>query len=353
MRRTKLIGATSVVVALLAITGCSSASSGSDATGGGTVTYAGYGGTGEAAETAAWFDPFTAETGTEVVTDDSTSWAKVEEMVDAGAVTWDVVQGATTQGVEDNPYLEDIDCTIVDCAAFDGASFPAYTQAVPLFVFSFVLAYNTDSFSGDDVPTSMSDFFNPDIKATRVLPMTASAWTGVLEAALLYDGVSRDDLYPLDVDRALTVLDGIKDQTEVLASDSECADRVSSGEAEMGICYNGRVAIAAEEGNPIAAAWGQQVEMADYIYIPKGAPDLDAAQQLIAYIVDNQGDIASQIAYSPINPDAAVSSDAEWADWVPSAHEETGDQAPIIPDVDWWTANTDSVMEKITAWISA
>ncbi|GAB3599607.1 extracellular solute-binding protein [Microbacterium tumbae] len=353
MIRKRLTVAVVTAAALFALAGCAPSSQNSDGSAsGGTVTYAGYGGTGEDAENAAWFMPFAEESGIEVVTDDSTSWAKVQEMVDAGAVVWDVVQGATTQGVEDNEYLEDIDCDVVDCAAFDDAYFPAYKQAVPLFVFSFVLAYNTDSFSGADVPASMSDFFDPSIEASRVLPMTASAWSGVLEAALLYDGVSRDDLYPLDVDRALSVLDGIKDQTEVLASDSECADRVSSGEAELGICYNGRVAIAADEGNPIDAVWGQQIEMADYIFIPKGAPNLEAAQKLVAYIVDNQGAIASEIAYSPINPKAPVSSDAKWADWIPSAHEGTGDQAPIVLDMDWWTANTESVMEKITAWIS-
>ncbi|GAA2234280.1 extracellular solute-binding protein [Herbiconiux moechotypicola] len=359
MKKRHAIAALTSVAALLALSACSSSSEAGTSTAAadgelsGSVTFAGYGGTGEEAARAAWFDPFTAETGVEVLNDSPVTWARVQEMVAADNVVWDVAQGGITQGVEDNPDLEMIDCDVVDCAAFDDAAFPIYPQAVPLFTFSQVVAYNTDTF-GDDAPSGYADFFDPSVEGLRLMPsIGGNAWAGQLEAALLYDGVAREDLYPLDVDRALSVIDGIKDQMVIMTDDGQCISQVASGEAAMGICYNGRVGLAADEGQPVAAAWGQQTMLADYIYIPKGTPNLANAQALVAYIVENQGAIASQIAYGPINPNAPVDTDSPWLSYVPTENAEEGDQAPIVPDQTWWTENFDSVVEQLTAWAAS
>jgi putative spermidine/putrescine transport system substrate-binding protein len=353
--RKKLGLAALTAASVLTITGCASSASSdtpSDSASSTTVTFAAYGGSGEEAERAAWFDPFTAETGVEVVNDSPVTWAKVQEMVDAGNVIWDVAQGGVTQGVVDNPQLEDIDCDIVDCAAFDDANFPSYPQAVPLFTFAQVVTYNTDTFASD-APTGYDDFYDPSIEGNRLMPGTSNGWAGQLEAALIYDGVPRDELYPLDVDRALKVLDGIKDKIIVQTDDGQCVTQVASGEAAMGICYNGRVGIGVSEGLPVAIAWGKQVQIADYLYIPKGAPNLENAQKLVAYIVDNEGAISNEIAYGGVNPNAPVDEASEWNDYVPTSHEEEGDDAPIVYDQDWWTENMESTIEKINTWLNS
>ncbi len=319
---------------------------------GGTVTFANYGGSGAAAETDAWLDPFSEETGVTVVQDDPVTWSKVEQMVDAGAVTWDVVQGGITQGVVDNPKLEAIDCTIVDCAAFADADFPAYPQAIPLFTFSTLIVYNTEVF-GANPPSGYDTFFDPAVPGTRNIRSIDNGWAGFLEAALMVDGVPRDQLYPLDVDRALSVFEPIRDRLVVMADDGQCITDVASGEAVMGTCYNGRALLAQKEGQPVGIAWGRQVLSCDYLYIPKGTPNLRNAQELIAYIVDNQGAIASEIAYGPANPKATIDPASEWLAGVPTENALDGDQAPIIYDQDWWRENREQVVEKIGAWLNA
>jgi putative spermidine/putrescine transport system substrate-binding protein len=276
-------------------------------------------------------------------------------MVDAKAVTWDVVQGGISQGVTSNPQLENLDCTVIDCKAFDGAPFPAYKQAVPLFTFSNVIAYNTDAFKGKTVPTGYQDFFNPAIKGQRDISATDNGWEGYLEAALLYDGVPRDKLYPLDVDRALKVFDGIKNELVVMTSDDQCMTDVASGEAIMGTCYNGRAAIGIQANQPVAIAWGQQVEATDYIMIPKGAPNVANAQKLIGYIVDNESAIGNYIGYSGANPTGkGLDPSSQWAKYLPSANVGTGANAPIVPDPSYWTtANLNANVEKISAWLSS
>ncbi|GAB2622624.1 ABC transporter substrate-binding protein [Pseudactinotalea suaedae] len=318
----------------------------------GEVVFANFGGTGAEAQEAAWYEPFTEVSGITVVQDNSVSWTKLEEMANAGAMAWDVAQGNISYGVTDNPMLEMLDCDVIDCAAFDDAGYPAYPQAVPLLSLAAVLTYNTDTFSEGDL-TGMSDFFDPSIDGYRTIGPTGNGWHGVLEAALLTDGVPRDELYPLDVDRALSVFEPIKEQLIVAEDHQQCINDVATGESVLGICNNGRVAIAAQEGYPVAIAWGLQVQEADYIYIPKGAPNLENAQKLIAYIVDNQGAIGNHIAYGPLNPSAAgADPDSEWLDFLPTKHELGGDQAPIYFDLDWWGANRPEVIEHISEWLA-
>lgn len=333
--------------------GSSGGSSGdSKYSGSGSVTFANYGGTGAEAETKAWFDPFEDASGITVTQDNPVTWAKVQQMVDAKAVTWDVVQGGISQGVENNPQLETIDCDVVDCAAFDDANFPAYPQAIPLFTFSTVVAYNTDTFDEGDIK-GFSSFFDPSIKGQRDIQAIDNGWAGFLEAALVQDGVAIDKLYPLDVPRALKVFDKIKSELVVMADDAQCLTDVGSGEAAMGTCYNGRTALAAKEGQPVAIAWGNQVQSCDYLYIPKGSKNVENANKLISYIVDNQKAIGNYIGYGGVNPSATgLDDDSEWLEFLPSENELTGKDAPIVVDNAWWGENREDVVEQISDWLN-
>ncbi|MCU1689738.1 MAG: extracellular solute-binding protein family 1 [Pseudonocardiales bacterium] len=367
MRHTRIAAVAASAVLALTLAACGGSSSGgaggssSGAAGGdgskyagsGSVTFANYGGTGAKAETDAWFDPFTSASTIKVVQDGPPSWAKVQAMVDAKAVTWDVVQGGVDQGAETNAQLENIDCTIVDCKAFESAAFPAYKQAVPLFTFSTIVAYNTDTFKGKTAPAGFTTFFDPSVKGQRDIQSIDNGWAGFLEAALVSDGVAADKLYPLDVDRALKVFDKIKSQLVVMADDAQCLTDVGSGEAAMGTCYNGRTALAAQAGQPVAIAWGGQVQSCDYLYIPKGAKNVENANKLIGYIVENQKAIGNFIAYGGVNPNATgLDAASPWVKFLPTENEGTGKNAPIVIDQAWWGKNRAATVEKISAWLS-
>lgn len=356
MARTRIKLFVSAVAVGLVATACGGGSASKDGPGGGVV-YVGYGGTGQEAINKAWLDDFAKSSDVEVTTDSPATWAKVQQMVQADAVTWDVVQGDIVQGVTDNPNLQKIDCNVVKCDQFEDGHFPVFDQAVPILTFSYVLTYNTDEFKGDQRPTGIADFFDPErFPGKRVTPRTDSGWKGLLEAALLSDGVARDELYPLDVDRALKAMEPIRSDIIVPGADQQCITNVASGEAAMGLCYNGRAAIAKKEGESVGLAWGQQIQLCDYLYIPKGAPHPKNAQKVIAHMTSkaNNGNLASHIAYGPANPEAEVAADAEWKDAVPSSHELPGDQAPIIASYKWWTTpNVNKAVEKISSWLAA
>lgn len=356
------------VAALLALTACSSESpaagtdsstSGAASSGtsgpalSGEVTFAGYGGAGGDAITSAWLEPFSAATGVDAILDPSMDNSKLLQMIDSGNVTWDVAEAGLDFGLtEANTGLADIDCDIVECDAFDG-QWPATAKGVPMFIYSTVVSYNTDTFADGTGPQNWADFLDADTFPGKRAINAGEGFFGLMEAVLLADGVSRDDLYPLDANRALAALDPIKDDLIFISSGAECIDLVTSGEATVGACYNARVTQAADAGKPIAMSWDQQIQSADYVTIPAASPNLDNAMALVAYMTSTEhaGDLVQYLTYGPGNPHATISPD-KLAD-VPTSNEGEGADAPIVPDFEWWNTNRADVLETVSAWVAS
>jgi len=353
--RTAAAATAATVVALLALTACSSSTPTDDAGTelSGEVTFAGYGGAGGDAIIDAWLDPFSEETGVDAILDPSMDNSKLLQMIESGNVTWDIAEaGLDFNLTETNDDLVDIDCTIVECDAFDG-EWKATAKGVPMFIYSTVVSYNTDTFTEAAAPQNWADFLDADAFPGKRAINAGEGFFGLMEAVLLADGVSRDELYPLDVDRALAALEPIKDDLIFITSGAECIDLVTSGEASIGACYNARVTLAASEGLPIALSWDQQIQSADYVTIPKGSENIDNAMALIAYLTSTEhaGDLVDYLTYGPGNPHAEIDP-AKAAD-TPTENEGEGDDAPIVADWQWWNDNRAEVLETVSAWVAS
>lgn len=321
----------------------------------GKVTFTGWGGTGQEAIASAWFKDFTDKSGVKVTQDHPMSADKLKLMVESKSITWDVIQYGLSipGGVDNNPLLADIDCTVVPCSDFDG-KLKVYKQAVPMLSFSYVVAYNKDKYKNGQAPKDYRDFFNTkDFPGLRMVGAATEGWMGLIEAALIADGADPEKLYPLDVPRALKFLDPIKKDLVVMTDDAQCINNVSSGEAVMGMCYNGRSATAIEDGLGVGIAWGQQIIMSNYLHIVKDSPNAANAQKLVAHITSPQhnGDLSKFIAYGAANPKAKAPADSKFAAYLPTAHLGTGDQAPIYPDAKWWATNRGDVIKQVVAWV--
>lgn len=345
--RSALLAALALALASTTACGGGTAAGGSD----GSVTFAGYGGAAEEALTKAWFTPFSKAEDVKVVTDGPVTYAKVHQMVDAKKVTWDIVQGGVDFGLDDNPRLEDIDCEIVACDEFKDSPFKVKKQGVPLFVFSIALGYNTDKLK--TAPENWGDYFDTKkFPGKRAIDGT-NGMQGILEGALLADGTPRDKLYPLDVDKALKLMEPMKKDFIVFKDPAECINLVASGEAVMGNCYNGRIKLAKDEGRPVEIVWAQQIFYCDYLFVPKGTPHKENAMKLIGHIAaaGNNGKVAEYIPYGPANPSASAS--GKYAGDVPTSHVLEGANAPILPDIEWWTANRQKTVEQVATWLSS
>lgn len=310
------------------------------------MVFTSWGGTTQDAQEAHWAAPYSESAGVTVVQDGPTDYGKITAMVEAGAVNWDVVDvefdWALKAGAEE--MLEPLDFSIIDKDALDPRFVSDY--AVGSFYYSFVLGWNPSSFSGE-APATLADLFD-----TEKFPgsRTFYKWSapGVIEAALLADGVSAEDLYPLDLDRAFAKLDTIKDDIVWWSGGAQSQQLLASGEAPIGMFWNGRLAALEADGLDVGISWEQNITAADALVVPKGAPNRDAAMEFIAMATSAKGqaDFAAASGYAPVNLGSADLMDQAVAATLPDAQTA----AQVNADMAYWAANRDEIGNRWYAW---
>ncbi len=310
----------------------------------GPVTFVSWGGSYQEAEDDAWLKSFATETGIEVLQDSPPDYSKIKAMVEAGQVTWDVVDVEGEFGLtKDADILEPIDYAVVSKT---GVETGASTYRVGFMTYSSVLGFNTDK-TGGQTPAGWADFFDlTKFPGKRHVP--TDAHDGLFEACLMADGVAPESVYPIDADRALAKLSVIKEQLIYTTSSAMKQDLLSTGEAVMGFIGNGRAYSAKAEGHPVDVQWSGHVDFGDFLVVPKGSPHKDAAMKLIAYIVsaEHNGALSAFISYSPANTNATLPPAAR-----PDELTSTYLDLPHVTfDDEWWAANYQAVNDKYQAW---
>lgn len=313
-----------------------------------------WGGAYQRAQTQAFFDPFAEKFGINVIQESPTDLAKIVSMVDAGNVTWDVVDVESRQPEKLGPegYLEELDYSVID-----GRYTPEqakYPTAIGNIFWSTVLVYDKEKLP--EAPQGFADFWDvekfPGPRSLRAHPY------GNLIFALLADGVPLDEIYPMTdekVDRAFKKLDEIKPHITVWwTAGSQPAELLSRGEVVMTTAYNGRIFEIQQEGVPAEIAWNDGHASIDFWVIPKGAPNKDVAQLFIAWATqpEIQARIAKYITYGPTDSRAWDYVDPTWetvASGLPSDPENLAVQ--VITDGVWWGENLDSLLERWNEWI--
>jgi putative spermidine/putrescine transport system substrate-binding protein len=309
------------------------------------LTFVAWGGSTQEAEAKAFGEPFTAETGVEVVSDGPTDYGKLKAMVEAGKVEWDVVdvEGDFALRAGAQGLLEKLDFSVIDKTDLDPRFVNEY--AVGSFFYAFVIGYNKDML-GDKVPTGWADFF--DIEKFPGKRSIISWPVGILEMALLADGVPADKIYPLDLDRAFKKLDTIKEHIIFWNSGSEQQQLLASGQTSMCFCWDPRVAFMQKDGLPIGKVWAQNITSADFLVIPKGSPNKDLAMKFIAKAVspEAQANLSRETRSSPINLKSAALLEKEIVDDLASTHSE----GSVEIDLPWWVEHSDEVYARWGKW---
>ncbi|WP_460418999.1 ABC transporter substrate-binding protein [Pseudomonas sp. microsymbiont 2] len=313
----------------------------------GSLNFVSWGGTTQDAQKAAWAEPFAKQTGIKVVQDGPTDYGKLKAMVESGNVQWDVVDveadfalRAASEGL-----LEPLDFTVIQRERID----PRFVSAhgVGSFFFSFVLGYNEGKL-GAGKPSDWSALFD-----TKTYPGKRALYKwpspGVLELALLADGVPAGQLYPLDLDRAFKKLDTIKKDIVWWGGGAQSQQLLASGEASLGQFWNGRVYALQQDGAPVGVSWKQNLVMADFLVIPKGAKNKDAAMKFLASASGAQGqaDFANATAYAPVNLDSVGLLKPELAGNLPTAYAQ--DQVTL--DFAYWAKNGQAIAARWNEWL--
>ena len=313
-----------------------------------SITFVAWGGTTQERQMAVWGESFTELTGTAVVADGPTDYGKLKAMVESGNVVWDVVdvEADFAYRAAQEGLLEPIDFTVVDKTNLD----PRYTfeYGTGNFYYAFVLAYNKEALGGN-VPQTWADFFDIE-KFPGKRSVIGWPSTGIVEMALLADGVAPEDLYPLDIDRAFAKLATIRDHIVFWNSGAESQQLLASGEAPICFCWDTRVSVLMQEegGENIGMSWNQAIATGDMLVIPKGSPNKDLAMQFIANATtaENQATFAKAALLSPINLQAVDMLDAETMDAIAFGHLD----GQIEIDLNYWVGNADAVTEAWNKW---
>lgn len=312
-----------------------------------TLTFAGYGGAWQEAATKAFLEPY-MELHPEVtiVQDSPISYAKIRAMAESGQVTWDVVVVGSGFGHDsDGQWLEPIDYSIVDKTNMLPGQ--ASTYRIGSDVEATVLTYRTDAFDGA-VPQNWADFFDTERFPGRRAVMK-DAGGGLMEVALMADGVPPDQLYPIDTERALRKLDTIKDDLVWWTTGAQSEQLLRDGEAVMGILWNGRAYNLIKQGAPAAIQWNQNLAAGGYWVVPKGAPNKEAAMKLIAYMVtpEPQCRFTDHIAYGPTNALGADCVNPDVKPYLPTTY-----LSERVPFQDaWWAENLAEVDPQFQEWL--
>lgn len=310
-----------------------------------TLSVASYGGAYQKAQRDNWFTPYTAATGVAFVESEESANATIQAMVEAGQVTWDVVDVGNDFGLEGNAnLLEPLDYTkIPGPEVLEGF---AGKYRVADITYGVVLAYRTDMV-GDTPPQGWADFFDLTKFPGKRGIYDYSAG-GVYEIALMADGVAPADLYPLDLARAEKKLDTIKDSIVWWPGGAKSQELIGSGEVSMALMWNGRAWSAKNvDSKPVEIQWNQQLLTADYWVVPKGTPNKDAAMDFIAWTICKQNNAgpSNSIPYGPTNKLASPNAD-KVADLAASNINDT----TAYFDDEWVVANAKALDDSFNAW---
>ncbi len=335
-----------------------------------SITVVSWGGAYTKSQVEAYHKPWMAKTGNTVVSEDyNGGLAEIKSQVEAGNVTWDLVDVELSDAIRgcDEGLLEPIDASILPPAP-DGT--PAVDDFIPgalsecavaNIVWSTIFAYDTSKMPNG--PTTIADFFDlkkfPGKRGLRKGPKAN------LEMALAADGVAPGDIYdvlgtPEGIDRAFAKLDTIKGDTVWWESGAQPPQLLADGEVAMTTAYNGRIfnAVAAE-GKPFGIVWDSQIFDFDLWVMPKGAPHKAAAMDFVAFSTATE-QLAAQASYISYGP-ARKSSAPLVGNYITKPDLAMGPQMPTAPenfktaiqnDFEFWADNADQLNERFNTWLA-
>ena len=251
--------------------------------------------------TSAFFDAFEAATGATVRHEQfgRDSISSLTSQVESSEIVWDVmlIPTADVLGLSQG-YLTAIDYNVVD----PGALYSELTMqhGVGAALYSTIIVYASTAASA---PRGWADFWDLSLfDGTRALRRSP---VGTLEFALLADGVTIDDLYPLDVERAFITLERIRAATRFYEDSKQPVELVRTGQVGLASAWSARVTLA-DVASLVRPHWNEGMISADSWVIPRGAPNTDVAMSFINFATRAvpAANFSRLQPFGPVNKDA-------------------------------------------------
>jgi len=336
----------------------------------GDITVVSWGGAYTKSQVEAYHKPWIAKTGNGIKSEDySGGIAEIKAQVEAGNVTWDIVDVELSDAIRacDDGLLEVIDASTLPAGANGKPATEDFMEgtlhecAVANIVWSTIFAYDKSKIANG--PTKIADFFDL-AKFPGKRGMRKGAKPN-LEFALMADGVAAKDVYsvlstPEGVDRAFAKLSSIKSSVVWWEAGAQPPQLLADGEVAMTTAYNGRIFNAvAKEDKPFEIVWDGQIWDLDLWVIPKGAKNKDLAMDFLKFSTATE-QLAKQASYISYGP--ARMSSAPLVGKYDGKDIDMGPQMPTAPNnltnavqnnFDFWADNADQLNERFNAWLAS
>jgi putative spermidine/putrescine transport system substrate-binding protein len=316
----------------------------------GELVLASWGGVFTETTVSAFADPFSQESGVDVVIADAPGEhvAQVQAQVQANRVTWDVIDSLDAASAEFlwaegllEPMPEDLKARLRDISV-DGAvtDFGILQSSI-----STITVCNPDE--AQRCPTTPAEFFDTEsFPGPRSLHDNA---LGTIMFALAADGVPYDQMFPLDVDRAFAKLETIKDDVRAWwVSGDQSQQVLRDREVVMGTIWNGRAKGLVDGGmTQLEISWDGARYGPAYTVVVKGAPNRDAAFAYLEWYATHpeaQADWATVLGYGVSHEQAVQSLSEDLRRWLPTNPENLSQSIP--EDAGWWVENRESVERR-------
>lgn len=233
-------------------------------------------------------DPFERDIEIPVSLGVNATLAGLKVQVASGQLQWDLVElagGEFVAGLKQNLF-EPLDFKVIDTSKVP--AFARHDFGIEYALFLSGIGYDRQKIRDADAPGTWADVWDTTrYHGLRTFSEHISD-TPTLEAALLADGVPMDKLYPLDVDRAFNSFKKLGKRNVVwYKTNQDPVNFLQQGEGPLAEIAGGRVALANAQGANLSFVYNQMQLSGDYLVVPRGAKNKEAAFRLINYIVTN------------------------------------------------------------------
>ncbi|MGI6856785.1 ABC transporter substrate-binding protein [Mesorhizobium sp. 1B3] len=308
-----------------------------------------WGGTWTETEQRAFFAPYTERTGVEVRTVSPVSFAALKAQVESGRYEWDVTainEPAWVRAYSDK-LVEPLDWSIIDRASVPEDAITH--DGVAVCVLSTNLCYRTDKFP-ENAPQTWADFWDVE-RFPGNRGMYQDGRTSIRQA-LLADGVPVDQLYPMDIDRALAKLSELKPHVKVWwRQAAQSQQLIRDGEVDLMPIWNSGATNLKRQGAPIEISWHQAMPVRTILGVVRGASNRENAFRYIQLCLeaDRQAEFTQGVGYGPANVEAFDHIPAEAARGMPT-HPDNAPLAAVIDPV-WEAEHSDEIEERFLEWL--
>lgn len=337
------------LVSVTALAGCSA--DGGDSDGGGAtdqpVVVASWGGTFDEGLQQAYFDAFTEETGIEVVIATADT-ARFIAMNEAGASEWNSIDsgGPLISDWAEEGYLDELPEGVSRSDLVENDVVADHVAGA--YLNSFVIVYREDAYP--EAPQGWADFW--DVEKFPGKRAISNYYEGIAEAAVLADGVTPEDVYPLDLDRAFEKLDELKPNITVVDGFAALRQAIQTGQVDMALLPSGSAATSVMDTPGLAISWEQNILSVGGFPISSTGPNPGGYAQLVEFMQDpeRQAEFTNISFYGSAMSEAAEFIDPEILPYT-TTYEENFNKA-VKPDYEWLADNVDEYVDRFSEWLA-